>query len=72
MRSRPRHGWAAALVASVAVVAAGQWLGRTSGSTRAERRQLLPGDELIHNPTVVTNHAVTVPVPPEQVWPWLV
>jgi hypothetical protein len=72
MRPRPRRVWAAALVASVGVVVAGQWLGRTAGSTRAERRQLLAGDELVDNPTVVTNHAVTVPAPPEQVWPWLV
>jgi hypothetical protein len=58
--------------ASVGAVAASQWLGRTAGSTRAERHTLLPGDELIHNPTVVTNHAVTIPAPADQVWPWLV
>jgi hypothetical protein len=34
-------------------VAAGQWLGRTAGSTLAERRRLLPGDEIVDNPTVV-------------------
>jgi hypothetical protein len=72
MRSRPRRVWAAAALASVGVVAAGQWLGRTAGSTRAERRQPLPSDELVDHPTVVTNHAVTIPAPPEQVWPWLV
>jgi hypothetical protein len=71
-RRRSRHLWAAATAASVSVVVAGQWLGRTAGSARAERRQLLPGDELVDNPTVVTNHAVTIPAPPEQVWPWLV
>jgi hypothetical protein len=72
-RRRSRHLWAAATAASVSVaVLAGQWLGRTAGSARAERRQLLPGDDLVDNPTVVTNHAVTIPAPPEQVWPWLV
>ncbi|HSO54517.1 MAG TPA: hypothetical protein VL330_17670 [Actinomycetes bacterium] len=72
VRSRPRRVWAATLVAWGGVMAAGQWLGRTAGSTRSERGRLLPGDELVDNPTVVTNHGVTIPVPPEQVWPWLV
>jgi hypothetical protein len=57
---------------AVGAVAAGQWLGRTSGSTRAERRRPLPGDELVDHPVLVTNHAVTIPAPPERVWPWLV
>jgi hypothetical protein len=69
---RSRCGWAAAVAASVGVVAAGQWLGRTAGSTRAERHAMLPGDELVDHPTVVTNHAVTIPAPPNRVWPWLV
>ena len=46
-------------------------LGRTSGSTPAERRRTLPGDELIEAPSFVTNHAATLPAPPEEVWPWL-
>lgn len=46
-------------------------LGRTSGSTRTERRRVLPGDELVKDPTVVTNHAVTIDAGPEAVWPWL-
>jgi hypothetical protein len=62
-------GVAAALVGAAAV---GQWLGRTAGSTRAERRRPLPGDELVEGPPVVTNHAVTIPAPPSRVWPWLV
>jgi hypothetical protein len=71
-RRRPRHVWAAAAAVWVGAVAAGQWLGRTAGSTQAERRQVLPGDELVVHPTVVTNHAVTIPTPPDRVWPWLV
>jgi len=63
---------AVAAVVSVGAVAAGQWLGRTAGSTRAERRRPLPGDELVGSPTWVTNHAITIPAPPGQVWPWLV
>ena len=46
-------------------------LGRTSGSTASERRRALPGDDLIANPSLVTNHAATLPAPPEDVWPWL-
>ena len=69
-RRRSRYVWAAAVW--VGAVAAGQRLGRTAGSTQAERRQVLPGDELIDHPTVVTNHAITIPAPPDRVWPWLV
>jgi len=57
---------------SAAVVAAGQWLGRTAGSTRAERRRVLQGDELVADPTLVTTHATTIAAPPERIWPWLV
>ena len=69
---RSRYVWAATIAVWVGAVAAGQWLGRTAGSTQAERRQVLPGDELVDHPTVVTNHAVTIPAPPDRVWPWLV
>jgi hypothetical protein len=56
----------------VGAVAASQWLGRTAGSTRSERHRRLPGDELVPRPTVRTNHAITIPAPPDWVWPWLV
>ncbi len=48
-----------------------QWLGRTSGSTKEERRRRLPGDGLVQDPTFVTNHARTLAASPEAVWPWL-
>jgi hypothetical protein len=48
-----------------------QWLGRTYGATRAERRRSLPGDGLCADPHIVTTHAVTIDAPPEHVWPWL-
>lgn len=51
--------------------AALQAAGRMSGSTRTERRRVLPGDELIARPGLVTNHAATLDAPPEAVWPWL-
>jgi hypothetical protein len=60
----------------VAAVAGGyaslQWLGRTYGATRAERRRSLPGDGRCAEPHIVTTHAITIDAPPEHVWPWLV
>lgn len=47
-------------------------LGRTYGSTSAERAMSLPGDGIVAEPMVVTNHAITIDAPPEDVWPWLV
>jgi hypothetical protein len=70
--TEPRRRRIAVAAAAIGAIAASQWLGRTAGSTRAERRQPLPGDELVDHPRVVTNHAITIPAPPEQVWPWLV
>jgi hypothetical protein len=58
-------------VVGIVGVAVGQWLGRTSGSTRAERRRPLPGDELVVAPGLVTNHAATLDASADQVWPWL-
>jgi hypothetical protein len=49
-----------------------QWLGRTYGATRTERRRPLPGDGLCADPHIVTTHAVTIDAAPEHVWPWLV
>jgi hypothetical protein len=48
------------------------YLGRTYGSTAQERAMRLPGDELIANPTVQTDHAITIDAPAARVWPWLV
>jgi hypothetical protein len=56
---------------ALAVYAVLQVLGRCSGSTRAERRATLPGDELVPRAQLVTDHAVTIDAPPEEVWPWL-
>ena len=40
------------------------------GSTPAERRRPLAGDELVAGANQQT-HAITFEAPPEQVWPWL-
>ncbi|MCB0911243.1 MAG: hypothetical protein KDB60_06480 [Propionibacteriaceae bacterium] len=62
-----------AVVGAALVGAYAAWyrLGLASGSTTAERRGTLRGDELITGPSLVTNHAGDLPAPPEVVWPWL-
>jgi hypothetical protein len=47
-------------------------LGQTYGSTPEERALHLPGDGIVTRPRVVTNHAITIDAPPDDVWPWLV
>src|SRR4249920_1663922 len=59
------------VIAGAGGYAALQRLGRTYGSTAAERRRDLPGDELMADPMAVTTHATTIATPPERVWPWL-
>jgi hypothetical protein len=48
-----------------------QVLGRRAGSTPQERSAQLPGDELVQDPQMVMNHAVTISAQPEVIWPWL-
>jgi len=49
------------------------WLGRSAGSTRAERSRSLPGDDVVRGPlTLRMTHATTIAASPECVWPWLV
>ena len=55
----------------VSVYAVLQVLGRGAGSTRAERRLALPGDDLVARPQLRTDHAVTIAAPVASVWPWL-
>jgi hypothetical protein len=40
-----------------------QVLGRVGGTTRPERRQRLPGDELVDSATIVTEHAIEPRLP---------
>lgn len=47
-------------------------LGRTYGATPRERSMVLPGDDIVTAPKVVTTHAVTLDASPDRVWPWLV
>jgi len=48
------------------------WLGRSYGSTARERAAALPGDAIVPDPHVVTDHAITIDAPADAVWPWLV
>ena len=52
--------------------AAATYLGATWGSTLEERARVLPTDDLVPDPMVVTNHAITIRGGAEDVWPWLV
>lgn len=47
-------------------------IGRRSGATTAEVSGALPGDELVRHPMWQSTRAITVDVPPEDVWPWIV
>jgi hypothetical protein len=42
------------------------------GLSEEEARQPLPGDDLVPNATLETNHAITIDAPPLAVWPWIV
>ena len=42
------------------------------GATPAEANAVLPGDEIIDDPSMITTRAITIDAPPEAVWPWLV
>jgi hypothetical protein len=46
-------------------------LGRRAGSTAEERRLRMAGDELVPQPHILTNHAITIEAQPADVWPWL-
>jgi hypothetical protein len=52
--------------------AGANYLGATWGSTRAERRRRLPSDDLVTDPSIVTNHAIWIAAGADDVWPWLV
>ena len=41
-------------------------------ATPEEAHRPLPGDEVIPHPIGSQTHAITIDMPPDQVWPWLV
>jgi len=66
-----RHVGAGLALTALSAYAALQLLGRRAGSTSVERHAALPGDDLVHCPQLVTDHATTIAAPPEEIWPWL-
>ena len=62
----------AVLGAMVSSLALALRLGRRSGVTDAEVRRALPGDDLIADPGLVTDRAITIHAPAQDVWPWVV
>jgi len=77
---RPRTGvWAkigrgvvfTALAYVAVVIVARPWHSRW-GSSEAELRAALPGDDLVPNAHYTIQHAVTIRAAPEAIWPWLV
>jgi hypothetical protein len=64
-------GWSVA-AGAVGVFAGATYLGTTWGSTPEERRRRLPSDDLVSEPSIATNHAITMAGRADDVWPWLV
>ena len=44
----------------------------TWGVTAGEAAMVLPGDDLVPEPTAIDTRAITIDAPPDVVWPWLV
>jgi Family of unknown function (DUF6544) len=65
----------AAFAAAACGLIAGAIVRRTThtwGATKAEHREVLPGDELVGDPAIVASRAVTIDAPVGEVWSWLV
>jgi len=48
-----------------------QTVARTYAATAAERRATMPGDHIVEHPQTAITRAITIPSPPEAIWPWL-
>lgn len=64
-------GVALGTTAGVAAARARDWY-TTWGVDRDERTKMLPGDELVPEPTGGETRGITIDAPPAAVWPWLV
>jgi hypothetical protein len=75
MNRKARIAGGAALVAVAAAAAYPVPLRRwylTWGARCAEVDRVLPGDELLPAPDILTTRAISIDAPPAAVWPWLV
>lgn len=66
-------GLLAGLVALVVlvVIALTPWMDRW-GATETEIAATYPGDELLPDPAIFVNRAITINAPPEAIYPWIV
>jgi hypothetical protein len=73
MGSCRRLYWLAGGAVAAEVVAYLLWRPRMLrwGATAEEASEPLPGDDRTPRPRMQSTRAVTIDVPPEQVWPWL-
>ena len=73
---KPLHRALLGAVCVIVVVVAGfGWIGLaipTWGSTPEEVARALPADELVPQPNLIWNHAITIHAPASQVYPWLI
>ena len=65
---------ALAVAAAAHVASYGSWRGwcLTWGAMKSETNAVLPGDDLLARPDVVTTRAIGIEAPASVVWPWLV
>ena len=73
---KPFHRFLLGAGVSLLVIVIGfTWVGAlipTWGSTPEEVSMPLPADELVPNPDLIWNHAITIKAPAEEIYPWLV
>ncbi|HYJ55952.1 MAG TPA: SRPBCC family protein [Mycobacterium sp.] len=55
----------------IAILYAARRYYRNWGTTKEECSMYLPGDELIHGPSVQSTEGIWIDAPPAAVWPWL-
>ena len=71
-----RRAAQALVMTALTLGAAGGWgcerWTRGTRATREEKRQWLPGDGLVREPTWQATRAITIHAPGDAVWPWLV
>lgn len=67
-----KYGLCAGLLAAMAGGYLLRRQGLRWGATDEEVNKPLPGDGVVAHPMVETTHAITISVPPREVWPWLV
>jgi hypothetical protein len=63
---------AATVVAPLAYLVVGRKPCLTWGAAEEEVDRLMPGDDLLANPDIVSTRAISIDAPPATIWPWLV